>query len=133
MTETSFALLSRDNPNIRFLKKSGCELVIDDFGQGHSSLDRLYTLPFKKLKIDQHFVKNSHRLMLARLVKAIIDIGKTLQMDSIAEGVETARQHEFLIKNGCKYGQGFYYAKPMPIDELINYLKAHKKQNEKVV
>jgi EAL domain-containing protein (putative c-di-GMP-specific phosphodiesterase class I) len=96
---------------------------IDDFGKGYSSLSVLNKLPIDVVKIDRSFVNeimtNSNT---AALVETMIDIGKKLKFDLVAEGIENEDQAKFLIQNGCMCGQGFYYSPPVPaskIEELL--------------
>ncbi len=97
----------------------GIGIAIDDFGTGYSSLAYLKRLPVGKLKIDQSFVKGipDDKEDIA-ITKAIIALAKSLNLNLIAEGVETNTQKEFLLENGCKHIQGYYYNKPMPADEI---------------
>lgn len=108
------------------LKELGLSLAIDDFGTGHSSLSYLKNFPIDKLKIDQSFVKD---MMVdkddANLVKAIINIAKSLEMEVIAEGVENASQAELLKAYGCYEAQGFYYSKPLNKTDCEAFLKSH--------
>ncbi len=103
----------------------GIGITIDNFGTGHSSLADLKRLPINKLKIDRSFIKDiPEDEEDAAIVKAIISLAKILNLDIIAEGVETAIQKEFLLENGCKNIQGYYYGRPMPADEMREkYLK----------
>lgn len=109
---------------LKQLKNLGVSIAIDDFGTGHSSLAYLKRLPIDKLKIDQSFVKD---IPLDKenveLVKAIINIAKSLSLSVIAEGVETQDQAEMLLKNGCLQAQGYLYAKPLNKSELEAFLK----------
>lgn len=101
------------------LDKAGFTLAIDDFGTGHSSLSRLRDLPVKVLKIDKSFVKNAMRdKKEAQIVKAIIDMGHSLDKTIIAEGIETQEQMQLLTELGCDEGQGYLFARPMPVEEL---------------
>ncbi len=94
-------------------------ISIDDFGTGHSSLSYLKKLPVHKLKIDQSFIKDiPDNKEDAAIVKTIIVLAKNLNLDVIAEGVETDAQKEFLIKNGCTSIQGYYYDKPLSAEEI---------------
>lgn len=101
------------------LKKVGVRFSLDDFGTGYSSLTYLTKLPFDQIKIDQSFVRNmtaSHTD--AVIVQTIIGMAKNLNMEVIAEGVETETQKTFLEQQGCTLFQGFLFSKPMPIDEF---------------
>lgn len=101
------------------IRSMGIAVSIDDFGTGYSSLSYLKRLPITKLKIDQSFVRD---ILIdsddRAIVKMIISMAESLGMKIIAEGVETKEQVEFLRKNGCVNIQGYYYAKPLPIESL---------------
>jgi diguanylate cyclase (GGDEF)-like protein len=106
------------------LRRSGALIAIDDFGTGYSSLSYLKSLPLDKIKIDKSFVQD----LIdddddATIVRAIIQLGKSLGMQVIAEGVETTEQEAYIISEGCHEGQGYYYSKPLPARELLSYLK----------
>ncbi|MDM8347514.1 EAL domain-containing protein [Pseudomonas sp. sp1636] len=106
------------------LRRSGALIAIDDFGTGYSSLSYLKSLPLDKIKIDKSFVQD----LLddeddATIVRAIIQLGKNLGMQVIAEGVETIEQEAYIIAQGCNEGQGYFYSKPLPARELLLYLK----------
>ncbi len=103
----------------------GVVISIDDFGTGYSSLAYLKRLPVHKVKIDQSFI---HGLPEDQedleIVKAIIALSRSLGLNIIAEGVETAEQKDILFENGCEYIQGYYYSYPIDADEIEkNYLK----------
>jgi len=105
---------------LRALGVRGC---IDDFGTGYSSLAYLKRLPVEGLKIDRAFVATVGRgIEDAAVARAILRIGDTLGMWCVAEGVETSDQVEALRNAGCQFAQGFYYAKPMPVDGLLDFL-----------
>ena len=102
----------------------GISLAIDDFGTGYSSLAYLKKLPLDKLKIDQSFIRDVDvDEDDAAITRAIIALGKSLNMKLIAEGVETVDQKDFLVKNGCNNIQGYLYAKPMSADKITKLLK----------
>jgi len=98
----------------------GIEFSVDDFGTGYSNLSRLADLPIHRLKIDQSFVQKmtgaSHRMN--QMIQAIIDMGHALEIKVLAEGIETLEQKQALTDLGCDEAQGYFYAKPMKLDEF---------------
>ncbi len=110
--------------NLHSLRRSGALIAIDDFGTGYSSLSYLKSLPLDKIKIDKSFVRDMAAVEGdTTIVRAIIQLGKSLGMLVIAEGVETAEQERYLIDEGCNEGQGYYYSKPVSAPELTALLK----------
>ena len=108
-------------PKITSLKELGVGLSVDDFGTGYSSLSLLKNLPFDTLKIDQSFVRdlieNSKDISL---IKTIITIGKTFNLNVVAEGIETEEHLNLLGQLECPMGQGYYFSKPIAAEELEN-------------
>jgi EAL domain-containing protein (putative c-di-GMP-specific phosphodiesterase class I) len=101
------------------LRSSGFQISLDDFGTGNSSLNYLTRLPLTQLKIDKSFVDNlpsSHRD--AMLAQTIIAMGRGLELDVIAEGVENSAQLDYLSAHGCNAFQGYLFGKPVPIAEF---------------
>ena len=108
------------------LKKIGIKLAIDDFGTGYSSLAYLKKFKADRLKIDQSFVRSmADDPDDAAIVHAIIQMGCTLNLRTIAEGVETARQVEILRSLECREVQGYYFARPMPADAFAEFVGAY--------
>lgn len=106
------------------LRRSGALIAIDDFGTGYSSLSYLKSLPLDKIKIDKSFVQDLFTDEDdATIVRAIIQLARSLGMQVIAEGVETSEQESYIIAQGCDEGQGYLYSKPLPPRELVQYLK----------
>jgi EAL domain-containing protein (putative c-di-GMP-specific phosphodiesterase class I) len=104
---------------MRKLKVLGVQLSLDDFGTGYSSLAYLKKLPLDQLKIDQSFVRDiTVDPSDAGMVQSIIDMAKNFKHDVIAEGVETQAQLSFLKHNACMAYQGYFFSKPVPLDEL---------------
>jgi diguanylate cyclase (GGDEF)-like protein len=111
--------LDQANETLEALRNIGVKLSLDDFGTGYSSLTYLKRFPIDVLKIDRSFVKDlPANTYDAALTTAIIAMGNSLQMDLIAEGVETWEQVDFLAERRCFVVQGFLFAKPLPADEF---------------
>ncbi|MFC7531500.1 EAL domain-containing protein [Actinoplanes sp. GCM10030250] len=101
----------------------GCELHIDDFGTGFSSLEALLKLPIDALKIDRSFVAGlGHDPKSEELVKTILRMGRNLDLDLIAEGIETEEQRRMLFDLGCTYGQGYLFARPATPEVAITMI-----------
>jgi len=106
------------------LKKIGVRFSMDDFGTGYSSLAYLTQLPLDQLKVDQSFVRNiGIKPTDSVIVQTIIGMAHNLNMESIAEGVETQAQRDFLGKAGCKLYQGYLFGKPVPLEKFVDSLK----------
>lgn len=106
------------------LKQLGFKLSIDDFGTGYSSLSYLVRFPLDILKIDRSFIQHISSLDDKQaVVDAIIQMSHRLKMKVVAEGVESAQQVQLLHEMGCDIIQGYYYSKPLPLDELLEFLE----------
>ncbi len=109
--------------NMKALKQIGVQFSLDDFGTGYFSLSSLKRLPFDQLKIDRSFVRNvATDPADAGIVRTIIAMAQQLELEVIAEGVETLQQKEFLVRHGCRQFQGYLFAKPVPIDQFETLL-----------
>ncbi len=106
------------------LKQLGFKISIDDFGTGYSSLSYLVRFPLDYLKIDRSFIQQIVSLDEKQaVVDAIIQMAHRLKMEVVAEGVESVQQLNLLRDMGCDYIQGYYYSKPIPMNELIEFLQ----------
>jgi diguanylate cyclase (GGDEF)-like protein len=109
--------------NLAELQKLGFKVAIDDFGVGYSSLSYLQNHKMDTLKLDQCFVSgDDNSLRTAEIVRSIVELAHTLGMKVIAEGIETEDQYQRVLAAGCDEGQGYYFARPMPPEELTEML-----------
>ncbi len=124
MTESS---LISDKPTaldvLKHLRKLGVSLLMDDFGTGYSSLNHLHAFPFDALKIDRSFVNRmTEGDQPLQIVRTILELARVLGMDVVAEGIESGAQQQLLETMGCRYGQGFLYARPMCAETVTQLL-----------
>jgi len=104
---------------LRRFKDLGVQLAIDDFGTGYSSLARLRYMPVDVLKIDRTFIREvDHDRQSASMVSAIIALANNLGMVTLAEGIETEEEWRFLADRGCPFGQGYFFSRPIPAEEI---------------
>jgi EAL domain-containing protein (putative c-di-GMP-specific phosphodiesterase class I) len=97
---------------------------MDDFGTGYSSLNHLQSFPFDVLKIDRSFVNRmTEGEQPLQIVRTIVELARVMGMEVVAEGIETKAQHQLLREMGCRYGQGYLYAKPMTAEAVTNLLR----------
>jgi EAL domain-containing protein (putative c-di-GMP-specific phosphodiesterase class I) len=123
VTETS-AMMDPEGAEgiLQELTDAGFSIAIDDFGTGYSSLSRLRHMPVRVLKIDRSFVSGVHEdRQAASIVTAFLELANGLDLITLAEGIETAEELAFLRERGCRLGQGFYFSKPVPPEEIIAY------------
>jgi len=124
ITESSLLTQSAETlDRVAELRKLGVRLAIDDFGTGYSSLGYLRAFRVDELKIDRTFVSEPSRSDGRVLSRAIVELGRALSLELVAEGIETAEQAAWFTSLGCRYGQGFLYARPMPPVEVERYLR----------
>jgi len=129
LTESAYM----DNPEImkrviRELQEKGFVVMMDDFGSGYSSLNTLKDIPVDILKIDMKFLAGDDKTVRSeRILSSIIRMAGWLSLPVIVEGVETSRQTDFLRSIGCGYVQGYYFARPMPVEEYEKIVREKKK------
>ncbi len=128
LTETALLEdLTAARPVLSDLNAFGVGIHIDDFGTGYSSLNYLAQLPVQTLKIDQSFIANlTESETNTRVVQAIIALGRAMELEVVAEGVETDQQYAILRRLECDLVQGFFIAKPMPADEFRRWCEGHE-------
>ncbi len=113
----------------RELKEAGCELALDDFGTGYSSLSSLQSLPFDVLKVDRSFIGSMTTSKESRkIVAAVVGLGQSLGIATVAEGIETKEQDEMLLWLGCDQGQGWLYGRPVPAADLSGVVAAKRER-----
>lgn len=128
ITESAYT----DNPQqllaaMKEFQNYGFQVLMDDFGSGYSSLNMLKDVPVDILKMDMKFLENQGISGRGpEILASLVRMAKKLGMHTIAEGIETKEQGDFLRSVGCEYGQGYYYARPMPADAFTNLLMARE-------
>lgn len=111
---------------LKLLKDSGIRIALDDFGTGYSSLAYLRRFPIDVLKIDRAFIRDVESDPTSvKVLDAVFSLAKSLQLDIVAEGVETQHQRDMLAQRHCDYIQGFFHAKPSPPDEAMGFFIRH--------
>ena len=104
---------------VKEFRENGFIVEMDDFGSGYSSLNLLKDMDIDVIKIDMQFLKDSESNIKANtIIKNIINMSEDLGIDTLTEGVETARQYEKLYAMGCKLYQGYYFSKPVPLEDF---------------
>jgi len=123
ITESTMLYDVRDTiRQLNELRAIGVRISMDDFGSGYSSLGSLDLIPIDTLKIDQLFIRESDSPSKRAIVSAIIDMALKLQLELVAEGVETRDQIDFLRSSGCNIMQGYFYGKPMDANQMDEWL-----------
>ena len=106
------------------LHKMGFSISVDDFGSGYSSFMMLGSLPMDVMKIDRSLLTGADKSpRLREILRNVINLGNSLQMKVLCEGIETIEQEQLLLELGCHYGQGFLNAKPMPVADFVEFLE----------
>jgi EAL domain-containing protein (putative c-di-GMP-specific phosphodiesterase class I) len=125
VTETAYiSVLDENSTALERLKALGVNLSIDDFGAGYSSLSYLKRLPADILKMDSAFLGGlGEDAEDTAIVRMVVDLAHTLGMKVIAEGVESWEQAALLGEMGCDMAQGYYFARPLPHEELSEFLR----------
>jgi len=109
------------------LRDLGVRVALDDFGVGYSSMGYLRSFPFDRIKIDQSFVRCASDDLVGRaIVRAVVGIGQSLGMATVAEGIETKEQLARILAEGCTEAQGYLFGRPMPPEQVANYLLSRK-------
>jgi len=112
--------------NINGLAKLGCTIDLDDFGTGHASLSSIRRFAVSRIKIDRSFVMKLDRdPAQQRMINAILSMAERLDLDTVAEGVETLGEHAMLAQLGCGHVQGFGIARPMPFVQTLDWVRDH--------
>jgi diguanylate cyclase (GGDEF)-like protein/PAS domain S-box-containing protein len=118
--------MERAIKTLSLLSKKGVRIAIDDFGTGYSSLGYLQTLPINTLKMDRSFVNGINSRGDNSIIDAIVAMAKGLNLDLIAEGVETPAQRDYLKRLGCSLAQGFHFSRAVPAMELLELIKENR-------
>ena len=126
ITESVLQDVEESKTIINRLGALGVRVSLDDFGTGYSSLSVLKHLPIHYLKIDKSFIDDIN-MTDQNIVKAIIEMGMNLNFELVAEGIETKEQADFLKQNGCHYGQGYFFSKPMLAEDIEKQLVVQQK------
>ena len=130
LTETTTDVEFRDLKRVvRGLQRVGISTSVDDFGMGYSSLNLIKEVPWNVLKVDRSFLpeeEDDNDSTRSIMFKYVVAMAKELGLECIAEGVETQSQVEILRNNRCELAQGFFFDKPLPIDDFEQRLTEHR-------
>jgi EAL domain-containing protein (putative c-di-GMP-specific phosphodiesterase class I) len=108
---------------LRQIKSAGISIALDDFGIGYSSLAYLTVFPFDKVKIDRSFIAKLDRIETQAVVSSIVQLCRSLNLHVVAEGIETEEQLNLVKTLGIESGQGYYFSKPVPFQEVARFLQ----------
>jgi EAL domain-containing protein (putative c-di-GMP-specific phosphodiesterase class I) len=111
------------------LRALGVGIALDDFGTGYAGLDYLQSLPFSSLKIDKTFVQQMGQSERSNhIIKAALELARSLGLSTIAEGIEDGAIGEQLAAMGCTHAQGYFYGRPMPLQDVAMWASRHAAQ-----
>ena len=109
----------------------GIRISIDDFGSGHASFNYIKNININKIKVDIEFIRDLFEKEANQtIMRTIIELGHSLNLSVLAEGVEKPEQEKWLCENGCDYAQGFLFSRPLPLPMLISFLRTHVAQTD---
>ena len=132
LTERVFMKDQKSVDIIDTLRGDGFKISIDDFGTGFSCLSYLTHIDVDSIKIDMCFVRKVfENEKCLSIVKNILHLCRELNVEAIAEGIETEKHHQLLKNLGCEYGQGYLYSKPLSLQNLQEYIKSHIDESKK--
>ncbi len=124
ITESIFVKMEEATAVLQQIRDIGIQISIDDFGTGYSSFSYIKSLPVDTIKIDASFIRDIHHNQESQaIVRAIVTIAQSLNMNVIAEGIELHDQVVALKENGCDHGQGYLFSKPLPTDDFDQFLR----------
>lgn len=124
VTDTPDDVVAR---NITGLAQLGCRIDLDDFGTGHASIASIRRFAVSRIKIDRSFVMKADRdPEQQRLIGAILTMAERLELETLAEGVETVGEHALLAQLGCDHVQGFGISRPMPFEQTLDWMESHR-------
>jgi EAL domain-containing protein (putative c-di-GMP-specific phosphodiesterase class I) len=112
--------------NVMAMHTYGLEFALDDYGTGYSNLQRMLDFPFKLIKLDKRFVDEWEDPTMRTVIRNTIHMLKDIGKEIVVEGVETEEEAKWFTEQNCDYIQGFYYAKPMPEKEFLEFLSKQK-------
>lgn len=110
--------------SLKSLSASGIRIALDDFGTGYASLSHLKQFPVNVVKIDRSFLRDVKDPHNAAIIRTVVGLGRSLDLDVVAEGVETVEQEAYLISEGCRLGQGYLYGKAAPASRVPGLVKS---------
>ena len=133
ITESVAQNLDENRITLSQLKQIGVKCSIDDFGTGYSSLNVLEQLPIDTLKIDKSFIDRLNHRISQSVIETIIHLCTVLNLEIVAEGIESKNQADVLREIGCNIGQGYYFSKPLNQRDMSQLLRNYSKENKKRV